>query len=82
MPFAFTMDLAWDKSHFDFDKIPGYVRAFVAREFAGSHFDDDQIDEVADIMLEHSRLLGRRKYEATQSETSPSQFSRERACTG
>lgn len=69
MPFAFTMDLAWNKSHFDFDKIPDWVRAFVAREFSGADFDDNQIDEIRDIMLEQSRLLGRRKYEATQSET-------------
>jgi len=69
MPFSFTMDLAWDKSHFDFDTIPDYVKAFVRREFAGAEFDGDQIDEITDIMLEHSRLLGRRKYEATQSQT-------------
>lgn len=69
MPFAFTMNLAWNKSHFDFDEILGYVRAFVAREFARAHFDDNQIDEITDMMLEQSRLLGRRKYEATQSGT-------------
>lgn len=69
MPFGFTMDLAWNKSAIDFDTIPDYVRAFAAREFSGAEFDDEQIDEIADIMLEQSRLLGRRKYEATQSET-------------
>ncbi|KAL4928167.1 uncharacterized protein BDV17DRAFT_298694 [Aspergillus undulatus] len=60
LPFAFAMDLAWNSSKFSFDKIPRYLQAFAAREFG-----PEIAEEIGSILLEHSRLIGRRKYEGT-----------------
>ncbi|KAI0867651.1 hypothetical protein GGS24DRAFT_484953 [Hypoxylon argillaceum] len=64
MPFGFIMDLAWNTSSIDFDTIPSYLEAFASREF-GSEY----ASEISDILLEQSRLIGRRKYESVQSNT-------------
>ncbi|KAI8625534.1 glycoside hydrolase family 115 protein [Xylariaceae sp. FL1651] len=64
MPFGFIMDLAWNTSAIDFDTIPNYLEAFATREFGS-----DQASEIADIIMEQSRLIGRRKYESVQSKT-------------
>ncbi|KAI1365981.1 hypothetical protein F5Y08DRAFT_338197 [Xylaria arbuscula] len=64
MPFGFIMDLAWNASSIDFDTIPGYLEAFAAREFG-----TDYASEISEILLEQSRLIGRRKYESIQSKT-------------
>ncbi|KAI2633958.1 hypothetical protein GGS21DRAFT_539519 [Xylaria nigripes] len=64
MPFGFIMDLAWNTSSIDFDTIPDYLEAFASREFGAKH-----APEISEILLEQSRLIGRRKYESVQSDT-------------
>ncbi|KAH9909707.1 hypothetical protein F4778DRAFT_767751 [Xylariomycetidae sp. FL2044] len=63
-PFNFIMELAWNTSRINFNTIPDYLEAFAAREFG-----QDPAEEIASIMMEQSRLVGRRKYESTQSDT-------------
>ncbi|KAL4913333.1 hypothetical protein BDW62DRAFT_220787 [Aspergillus aurantiobrunneus] len=60
LPLAFSMDLAWDASRFTFARIPAYLQAFATREFG-----TQTAEEIASILLQHSRLIGRRKYEST-----------------
>ncbi|KAI0449445.1 hypothetical protein F5B21DRAFT_520249 [Xylaria acuta] len=64
MPFGFIMDLAWNTSSIDFDTIPNYLEAFASREFGSEH-----ASEISEILMEQSRLIGRRKYESVQSKT-------------
>ncbi|KAL4962674.1 uncharacterized protein BDV14DRAFT_191351 [Aspergillus stella-maris] len=64
VPLAFAMDLAWDSSKFTFEKIPTYLEAFASREFGS-----DYAEEIGSILLEQSRLIGRRKYESTTPQT-------------
>ncbi|KAI0201162.1 hypothetical protein F4808DRAFT_128973 [Astrocystis sublimbata] len=64
MPFGFIMDLAWNTSSVDFGTIPSYLKAFASREF-GSEY----AIEISQILMEQSRLIGRRKYESVQSKT-------------
>ncbi|KAI0965270.1 hypothetical protein F4678DRAFT_453270 [Xylaria arbuscula] len=64
MPFGFIMDLAWNTSSIDFDTIPNYLEAFAAREFGPEYASN-----ISDIIMEQSRLIGRRKYESIQSKT-------------
>ncbi len=64
MPFGFIMDLAWNMSSIDFDTIPTYLEAFATREFGSEH-----ASEISQILVEQSRLIGRRKYESVQSQT-------------
>ncbi|KAI1176107.1 hypothetical protein F4777DRAFT_286918 [Nemania sp. FL0916] len=64
MPFGFIMDLAWNTSSINFDTIPSYLEAFASREIGSQH-----ASEISDILMEHSRLIGRRKYESVQSKT-------------
>ncbi|KAI1822998.1 hypothetical protein F4861DRAFT_540397 [Xylaria intraflava] len=64
MPFGFIMDLAWNASSIDFDTIPTYLTAFATREFGAN-----EAAAVAEILMEQSRLIGRRKYESVQSKT-------------
>ncbi|CAH0049670.1 unnamed protein product [Clonostachys solani] len=64
LPFSFAMDMAWNISKFDFDFIPEYLTRFSAREF-GEEF----AEEAASVLYNHSRLVGRRKYEMTLPET-------------
>ncbi|KAF9641027.1 hypothetical protein BFW01_g12833 [Lasiodiplodia theobromae] len=59
LPFGFIMDLAWNTSSIDFATIPAYLHAFSTREFGPTH-----ASEIASILLEHSRLVGRRKLES------------------
>jgi hypothetical protein len=58
------MDLAWNISSIDFDTIPSYLEAFATREFG-----PEQASEISEILMEQSRLIGRRKYESVQSNT-------------
>ncbi|KAK1750356.1 hypothetical protein QBC47DRAFT_407012 [Echria macrotheca] len=58
LPLAFAMDLAWDASRIDFATIPTYLAAYAEREFGPEH-----ADEIAAILLEHSHLVGLRRYE-------------------
>ncbi|RYC65657.1 hypothetical protein CHU98_g515 [Xylaria longipes] len=64
MPFGFIMDLAWNTSSIDFNTIPNYLEAFASREFGSAH-----AMEISDMLMEQSRLIGRRKYESVQSKT-------------
>ncbi|KAI1272248.1 hypothetical protein F5Y07DRAFT_412788 [Xylaria sp. FL0933] len=64
MPFGFIMDLAWNTSSIDFDTIPAYLEKFATREFGSEH-----ASEISEILMEQSRLIGRRKYESIQSKT-------------
>ncbi|KAI1128636.1 hypothetical protein F5Y10DRAFT_291921 [Nemania abortiva] len=64
MPFGFIMDLAWNVSSIEFSTIPDYLEAFASREF-GSEY----ALEISEILMEQSRLIGRRKYESVQSKT-------------
>ncbi|TGJ86992.1 hypothetical protein E0Z10_g1737 [Xylaria hypoxylon] len=64
MPFGFIMDLAWNTSSIDFDTIPSYLEAFASREFGSEH-----ASEISQVLMEQSRLIGRRKYESVQSKT-------------
>ncbi|KAK5630900.1 hypothetical protein RRF57_006615 [Xylaria bambusicola] len=64
MPFGFIMDLAWNTSSIDFETIPSYLKAFCAREFGPEY-----ASEISEILMEQSRLIGRRKYESVQSKT-------------
>jgi hypothetical protein len=64
MPFGFVMDLAWNTSSIDFDSIPSYLEAFASREFGSEH-----ASEISGILMEQSRLIGRRKYESVQPKT-------------
>jgi hypothetical protein len=64
IPFAFAMDLAWNVSNFSFDKIPTYLRLLAARDFGAEH-----ADEIAEILQEHSHLVGMRRYELVTSGT-------------
>ncbi|KAI1864097.1 uncharacterized protein JN550_009117 [Neoarthrinium moseri] len=64
VPFGFVMDLAWNTSSISFESIPRYLNALATREFGS-----EQAEEISSIIMEHSRLIGRRKYEATQAKT-------------
>lgn len=64
LPFGFIMDLAWNTSSISFASIPSYLHAFSEREFGPDH-----ADEIASILLEHSRLVARRKLESVTPST-------------
>lgn len=58
LPLNLAMDLAWDASSISFDSIPQYLVQYAAREFGPEH-----AEEIGDILMEHSRLVGMRRYE-------------------
>ncbi|KAK3368389.1 hypothetical protein B0H63DRAFT_504280 [Podospora didyma] len=58
LPLGFSMDLAWNVSNFSFERIPEYLEAYATREFGPDHAED-----IASILLEHSHLVGMRRYE-------------------
>ncbi|KAK5655160.1 hypothetical protein OQA88_6059 [Cercophora sp. LCS_1] len=64
LPLSFSMDLAWDVTKFSFDKIPAYLEAYATREFGSDH-----AKEIASILLEHSHLVGFRRYELVTPST-------------
>ncbi|KAM0547258.1 hypothetical protein ACHAPJ_010520 [Fusarium lateritium] len=64
VPLSFSMDIAWNVSNFDFDKIPRYLEALAARDFG-----DEYASEIANALLRHSRLVGMRKFEITTPDT-------------
>ena len=61
MPFSFIMEMAYNMSSISFETIPDYFEAFATREFG-----PEGAKEIASIIMEQSRLIGRRKYESTQ----------------
>ena len=60
MPFSFIMEMAYNMSSISFETIPDYFEAFARREFG-----PEGAEEIASIIMEQSRLIGRRKYEST-----------------
>ncbi len=64
MPFSFIMEMAYNMSSISFETIPDYFEAFATREFG-----PDGASEIASIIMEQSRLIGRRKYESIQAWT-------------
>ncbi|KLU83800.1 hypothetical protein MAPG_02851 [Magnaporthiopsis poae ATCC 64411] len=65
LPFNLAMDLAWDASKLDSPaKIPHYLERYATREFGA-----DSAPEIAAILLEHSHLVGMRRYEFVTPDT-------------
>ncbi|KAK3321897.1 hypothetical protein B0H66DRAFT_619172 [Apodospora peruviana] len=64
LPLGFAMDMAWNATNFSFDRIPAYLKAYASREFG-----DEDADEIASILLEHSHLVGMRRYELVTPDT-------------
>lgn len=64
LPFNMIMDMAWDMSNFSFETIPAYLEQYAAREFGEEHSE-----EIAEMLLEHSHLVGLRRYEGVSSGT-------------
>ncbi|KAK3356862.1 hypothetical protein B0T25DRAFT_621871 [Lasiosphaeria hispida] len=64
LPLGFAMDLAWDVSKFSFENIPEYLTLYSAREFGPEH-----AEEIGSILLEHSHLVGMRRYELITPDT-------------
>ncbi|KAL2196047.1 hypothetical protein P885DRAFT_61245 [Corynascus similis CBS 632.67] len=64
LPLSLAMDLAWNASSIDFDTIPSYLAHYAAREFGSLH-----AEEIAGVLMEHSRLVGMRRYEHLTPDT-------------
>ncbi|KAL2844342.1 hypothetical protein BJY01DRAFT_248171 [Aspergillus pseudoustus] len=64
VPLSFALDLAWNVSRFDFEKIPAYLEALATRDF-GPEF----AEQIASGLLEHSHLVGLRKFESIEPTT-------------
>ena len=64
LPFNMAMDMAWDMSKFSFENIPAYLERYAAREFGSEHSE-----EIAEVLLEFSRLVGLRRYESVSAST-------------
>ncbi|KAH6617360.1 hypothetical protein F5144DRAFT_615986 [Chaetomium tenue] len=58
LPLNLAMDLAWNASSISFESLPSYLAQFAAREFGSAHAED-----IAEVLMEHSRLIGMRRYE-------------------
>ncbi|KAK4041225.1 hypothetical protein C8A01DRAFT_34746 [Parachaetomium inaequale] len=58
LPLTLSMDLAWNASSISFETIPSYLAHYAAREFGPGH-----AQEIGEILMEHSRLVGMRRYE-------------------
>ncbi|KAH7114256.1 hypothetical protein B0J11DRAFT_594766 [Dendryphion nanum] len=67
LPYAFSMDLAWNTSSITFETIPQYLELWVAREL-GTEYSK----KLVPLLLEWMHLIGARRYEAVF----PSTFSR------
>lgn len=58
LPLSFSMDLAWNASSITFESIPAYLTRFAAREFGTEY-----AEEIGEVLMEHSRLVGMRRFE-------------------
>jgi hypothetical protein len=58
LPLNLAMDIAWNAVSISFDSLPSYLAQFAAREFGPRHADD-----IAEVLMEHSRLVGMRRFE-------------------
>ncbi|KXJ93376.1 hypothetical protein Micbo1qcDRAFT_146391 [Microdochium bolleyi] len=64
LPFSLIMEMSWNMDSLSFETLPDYLAAFAVREF-----DVEDPAEIASIMMRHSHLIGRRKYESTVATT-------------
>ncbi|KAL2821236.1 hypothetical protein BJX63DRAFT_443666 [Aspergillus granulosus] len=64
IPLSFALDLAWDVSRLDFDKILTYLEALAERDFGPEH-----AGQIASALLEYSHLVGLRKFELIEPTT-------------
>ncbi|KAH7033515.1 uncharacterized protein B0I36DRAFT_240799 [Microdochium trichocladiopsis] len=64
LPFSLIMEMSWNMDSLSFETLPKYLEAFAVREF-----DVQNGTEIASIMMWHSHLIGRRKYESTVATT-------------
>ncbi|KAL1841472.1 hypothetical protein VTJ49DRAFT_7027 [Mycothermus thermophilus] len=64
LPLTLSMDLAWDASSITFENLSAYVAQFVARELG-----PDLAEDVGGVLMEHSRLVGMRRYEHVTHDT-------------
>lgn len=58
LPLTLAMDLAWNAPSISFESIPSYLAQFAAREFGPTH-----AEEIGEVLMEHSRLIGMRRFE-------------------
>jgi len=64
LPFSLIMEMSWNMDSLSFETLPKYLEAFAIREF-----DVEDPTEIASIMMQHSHMIGRRKYESTVATT-------------
>lgn len=64
VPLNFAMDLAWNASRFDFDRLSSYLEDLAARDF-GPEF----APEIAAALMTYSHLVGLRQFETTEGTT-------------
>ncbi|KAK3984701.1 hypothetical protein QBC44DRAFT_374859 [Cladorrhinum sp. PSN332] len=66
LPLGFSMDLAWDAESITFESLPKYLAAYAEREFG---LGEEDSEEIGSILLEHSHLVGMRRYELVTPST-------------
>lgn len=64
LPLAMSTELAWRGDNFSIEEIPSYLEHYASREFGQEHSK-----EIADVLMEHSHLIGFRRYESVTSGT-------------
>ncbi|KXH68121.1 hypothetical protein CSAL01_04851 [Colletotrichum salicis] len=64
LPLSFAMDMAWNRSMFDFAEIPSYLTALATRDFGPEH-----AEEISSALMTYSHLVGMRKFEILQPTT-------------
>ncbi|KXX76158.1 hypothetical protein MMYC01_207363 [Madurella mycetomatis] len=58
LPLNLAMDLAWNASSISFESLPSYLVQYAAREFGSAH-----AHHISEVLMEHSRLVGMRRFE-------------------
>lgn len=58
LPLNLAMDIAWNAASISFESLPSYLAQFAAREFGPGHAED-----IAEVLMEHSNLVGMRRFE-------------------
>ncbi|KAK4224458.1 hypothetical protein QBC38DRAFT_514907 [Podospora fimiseda] len=66
LPLGFSMDLAWNAERITFENLPEYLAAYAEREFG---LGEEDSTEIGSILLEHSHLVGMRRYELVTPST-------------
>jgi hypothetical protein len=72
LPYAFSMDLAWNTSSITFETIPDYIKLWLTREIG-----EEYAEELTPLLMEWSHLIGMRRYEAVTPGTYSSFYFRE-----